>query len=394
MPDIFLSYSREDQATARHFADVFAIQDEIAHTVAEQLRLKLDVQDLNAGGTRNVAAWDEFLAARSLLNSHDASMVTAVPRLERALELDSKFMTARLWLIDAYMRKSLGDAAQRDTAILQEERAIDQVVRQSPNTPEASFALSYRAARGRDLAELERLMQDAMRIPGYMGERARVRFGQFLMGVGRFKAALPVLEAVLRNDPLDGFSRVQVLLAVIGTGDLERAEREIEQSLRTPGIDPATMYQLHISIADTQRDDAKARRIVQSAIDAHAISKDQGLQLLQLRDEPVVALRALHERADNPQLQGDVYFASGIAQDAAFLGDRKLALRALGAMTESKFSFDTVAWILWKFELRDLRGEPAFRQIVRELGLKDYWRKTGNWGDFCNPAGADDFECH
>ncbi|MDQ1345699.1 MAG: hypothetical protein QG586_1230, partial [Pseudomonadota bacterium] len=26
-------------------------------------------------------------------------------------------------------------------------------------------------------------------------------------------------------------------------------------------------------------------------------------------------------------------------------------------------------------------------------GLADYWRQTGEWGDVCRPAGADDFEC-
>ena len=31
-------------------------------------------------------------------------------------------------------------------------------------------------------------------------------------------------------------------------------------------------------------------------------------------------------------------------------------------------------------------------EIVRELGLYDYWRKSGKWGDFVRPRGDDDFE--
>ena len=31
---------------------------------------------------------------------------------------------------------------------------------------------------------------------------------------------------------------------------------------------------------------------------------------------------------------------------------------------------------------------------MRELGLVDYWRAVGDWGDFCKPVGDDDFECH
>jgi hypothetical protein len=30
---------------------------------------------------------------------------------------------------------------------------------------------------------------------------------------------------------------------------------------------------------------------------------------------------------------------------------------------------------------------------VRELRLVDYWRSSGNWGDFCRPIGRNDFEC-
>jgi DNA-binding winged helix-turn-helix (wHTH) protein len=31
--------------------------------------------------------------------------------------------------------------------------------------------------------------------------------------------------------------------------------------------------------------------------------------------------------------------------------------------------------------------------IVRDLGLVDYWRASGNWNDFCRPLGKDDFDC-
>ncbi len=31
---------------------------------------------------------------------------------------------------------------------------------------------------------------------------------------------------------------------------------------------------------------------------------------------------------------------------------------------------------------------------MREAGLADYWRQSGQWADSCGPVGEDDFECH
>ena len=32
--------------------------------------------------------------------------------------------------------------------------------------------------------------------------------------------------------------------------------------------------------------------------------------------------------------------------------------------------------------------------LVRQMRLEEYWRSSGNWGDFCEPVGKDDFTCH
>ena len=45
-------------------------------------------------------------------------------------------------------------------------------------------------------------------------------------------------------------------------------------------------------------------------------------------------------------------------------------------------------------DLAALRADPRFRDMLKGLGLAEYFRASGNWGDFCRPVSADDFECH
>jgi hypothetical protein len=47
---------------------------------------------------------------------------------------------------------------------------------------------------------------------------------------------------------------------------------------------------------------------------------------------------------------------------------------------------------LWLPAMREVRRLPRFRELVREIGLVDYWQEFG-WSDLCRPVGASDFEC-
>ena len=81
-----------------------------------------------------------------------------------------------------------------------------------------------------------------------------------------------------------------------------------------------------------------------------------------------------------------------IAQWAAYLGDPALSLQALRTMPRLGPS-GSVLFSLWRPIEKETRRLPGFKDYVRELGLADYWRTTGKWGDFCKPVGEKDFEC-
>jgi TolB-like protein len=378
----------------RTLDDIFAMQDEIAQAVAKELKLKLGVQDLNASGTKNVAAFDAFLAGRALLNSSGAnSMNAAVPLLERAVSLDPAYVPARLWLIDAYTRLLLGSPDPSAEITRRQDEIIDQVLRQVPGTPEASLALSYRVARGGDLRELERLLQDALRLSGGSGARARLRYGQFLAGVGQAGRSITEMEQAQQNEPLDVFGRMNTLLGYEIAGRFDRAEQESRQLLQLPGGQSVPVLGTMVTRAMSQRDTARLRQLIPELERLGPDGVNSAANLRQLVDDPEVARRQLREQIAASGGSGDIYALSSRVQSAAYLGDRDLALSAMEALFGRSFGFETVAFVFWRPVLRDLRGEPRFKEQLRKIGLVDYWRSTGNWGDFCKPAGQDDFEC-
>lgn len=89
----------------RDLTDIFAIQDEIAKTVADQLRIRLLPQERKAIETRptaSVDAYNYYLRGRHLYHLHTAQHVTLAQRMfQKAIELDPNYARAYAGLADA-----------------------------------------------------------------------------------------------------------------------------------------------------------------------------------------------------------------------------------------------------------------------------------------------------
>jgi TolB-like protein/Flp pilus assembly protein TadD len=124
----------------RELADVFAIQTEIAKTIAQQLQARLSPQEKAALGirpTEDTEAYDSYLRAKQLMYSTSSEEVAAVgiyPRaialLENAVARDPKFASAYCLLgqaeLSLYWQSggSAGDRRDRAAAALQSARRL------------------------------------------------------------------------------------------------------------------------------------------------------------------------------------------------------------------------------------------------------------------------------
>jgi tetratricopeptide (TPR) repeat protein len=297
---------------------------------------------------------------------------------------------AWLWLIDAYIRATPADAQKLPQYKRQITATVDRVVALAPESPEASFALSYRAGLEHQLVDLERLLDESLALTGGLGVRARFRHGQFLEGVGRLREAVTALEQVRKDDPLDVFAGSNLVLAYELNGDFDRADAEMQRLLQLPGGRTPALLGTAVSRALGRHDEAKLKSALAAVKEAGAdVSRVDGQSML---GDTAVALRKLQQQYEARD-QANIYTLSSIAQWAAYLGDPDLVLKALEAMSHKGYSFEIWAWTVWRPVMRDLRGQPEFKNLISEIGVADYWRATGKWGDFCKPVGKGDFEC-
>jgi hypothetical protein len=77
---------------------------------------------------------------------------------------------------------------------------------------------------------------------------------------------------------------------------------------------------------------------------------------------------------------------------AAYFGEPELALAAWRAGARDVIGVRIMH--IWTPLYASMRALPGFKDLVRDTGLLDYWRTTGEWGEFARPLGEDDFEVY
>jgi len=89
----------------RELEDIFALQDEIAGTVAAKLEVSLGIsreRERQASGTANLAAYDHFLRGRTLQWQRGRAVVDAFEHFRAAVTLDPSYADALAWMADSY----------------------------------------------------------------------------------------------------------------------------------------------------------------------------------------------------------------------------------------------------------------------------------------------------
>lgn len=212
----------------RRIEDVFAVQEEIARSVARELRIRVGDASLTASGTESPEAYEAVLRGRAALERRDGSSLewtTAAQRaFEQAIELDPDYAAAwgglaRVRFQKAYLDLTDDREAQFESAKGAAERALEL----APQQGDALYALGviallhevdYRRAADLFLKAIQANPSDA---------RSLAFIGWTLYPLGETERALSMAERAVALDPLS-LSVLNNAAGVFGTArEFERA---------------------------------------------------------------------------------------------------------------------------------------------------------------------------
>jgi TolB-like protein len=378
----------------RNLSGVFAVQDEIAKDVAQALSVKLDVGMLNRaqGGTTNVEAYDGYLRWRDFQLSErrdPAEQRRMVQRLREAVALDPGFVLA--WDGLAQSLTYMADRAEpAEAAQLRAEAAAARarVAALAPDSwivqRERAYALFAEGKWAEAIAVAKAIMDSSPR-----SWEHTYPYTNLIFAVGRLEETVRIIDELKAIEPLAMFWSRDQQWNLTALRRYDDAEAEYQRSKTLAGNHGQPEYIRFMRLLSREDTDPQALR------DQYRLQQDSvgGAFSSFFRDfAPVLG--------DRPRMleilrrEFAVQPARGIVwQTADALGDADLALASLRSMWNGRSQDYTDYWELWISPYSELRTLPGYKALLRETGLVDYWRQTGDWGDVCRPVGEDDFEC-
>jgi TolB-like protein/DNA-binding winged helix-turn-helix (wHTH) protein len=211
----------------RDFADIFAIQSDVARRIAGALQASVaDAAAEDAGSPERVLAYEEYLIARSLRDRvFTTGWAPVLEHVNRSLAHDPEFIPA-LWLLhNAYQNRIVGNSHEE---ALTEMRAI--TARAMHSDPAHPLTLGLRAKDAGFHWDWDTAMsfwERAIRAdPTDAVTLGNAAFAA--LGAHDAERALALAAEGMRVDPANDWPRYAWMTGLRATGDLEAARHEAE----------------------------------------------------------------------------------------------------------------------------------------------------------------------
>jgi tetratricopeptide (TPR) repeat protein len=219
----------------RKLDDIFAIQDEIARSIADALRLELGLsaqQNPNPGRTENLEAFNAYVKGLELINKQSISAArAALPWFERAVELDPGFADAHAYISAAHSGLFDRGAVTREAFEGPAKRAIDRALELDPGSSGAYAALGFFRLQIDDLGGAETALRRGLELNPNDGDVYAVYGWMLSTSLSRPADAVRYLRKAVALDPLVPLYRSVLGGVLTSAGRLDEAIRLLRSNI-------------------------------------------------------------------------------------------------------------------------------------------------------------------
>ena len=356
----------------RNPSDILAIQDEIAKAITGSLRFKLSRQDqirLSKQYTANTEAYNLYLRGRYFWNKYNKEWVLkAIEAFNQAIRIDSQYALAYCGMADAYFRLSNVHFPPREVLPKAKEAAL-KAIEIDEHLAEAHSSLALVSVYyDHDWVQAEQGFRTALKLdPNLIS--AHQRYGSYLTFMGRFEEAIRHYERALEIDPFVLQTNMNLATTYYLRSEHERA---VSHLTRTLELEPNYMP-THFVLACTY---------IQQGRLEEAIAEFQ--YIYKLDDEAYLALGFMGYAHALAGQKDEAATLLNILQDISlrkYVSPYSMLMIHLGLgehdrvfeLLEKLFA-ETNDWLVWlkvSPELRPLRNDPRFKDLMHRVGFPD-----------------------
>jgi len=354
----------------RKLTDIFAVESDIAKTIADALQAKLtgsEKQMMAAAPTTDTTAYELYHKGRSLWGKRTGDNIPkAIAFFEQAIAHDPNYALAYAGLASAYILSPFYTGADRHEAGLKAKEAALKALRLDPNLAEAHAALGKVLFFSEiDLAGATREYKRAIELKPNDADAHHWFSNDSLAALGQFDEAIAKGKRSVELDPL----------SIVINADLgetlfyaRRFDESVAQLRKTLEIDPTSFYaHYNLGIALQAKGDLsgaiaeyeKAKQLTDNVAvstfwaqaKAHAGDKEAARRMLSELDE------ISKHREVLSYLRALLYLS---------LNNKDEALRWLEQSYDERDG-SNICWINVDPLLDPLHGDPRFEALVQKV---------------------------